>query len=229
MATPSTSSVTTSLADLPAVGDPSARTAKNTLGKDDFLKLLTTQMQHQDPLAPMDNTQFVAQLAQYSSVEQLQNVGSRLDTLLVAAATTNQLGATALVGKQILYRTDQVQLTSGAPAQLQVSLDDASDATALLVTDASGRVVRSLDLGGREAGPFTFTWDGRDGAGNLLPGGTYAVTVAATRTDGTAVKGETRVRATVTGVSFEGGAPQLLAGAATIKMSDVVELLQQST
>src|SRR5512141_1710679 len=128
MATPSTSSVTSSLADLPAVGEPSARTAKNTLGKDDFLKLLTTQMQHQDPLNPMDNTQFVAQLAQYSSVEELQNVGSRLDTLLVAEATTNQLGAASLVGRQVLYRTDQVQLTSGTPAPIQVSLDTAADA-----------------------------------------------------------------------------------------------------
>jgi flagellar basal-body rod modification protein FlgD len=222
--TSSTGSVTSNLSDLPATTSGAATTSKNTLGKDDFLKLLTTQMQYQDPLNPMDNSQFVTQLAQYSSVEQLQNLGSRMDTLLVAEATTNQLTTASLVGKQVLYHTDSVHLTSGSPAQLQLSLEGAAAATSVVISDASGRVVRTLDLGANDAGTVTATWDGRDGSGNLLPSGTYTISAAAKALDGSTVGMSTRVRGTVDGVTFQSGATQLLVGGATIKMSDVVEI-----
>jgi flagellar basal-body rod modification protein FlgD len=227
--TSSSGSVTTNLSDLPEVSSGPAPTSKNTLGKDDFLKLLTTQLQYQDPLSPMDNTQFATQLAQYSSVEQLQNLGSRLDTLLIAEATTNQLTTASLVGKQVLYKTDSVQLTSGATSQLQLSLDGAAAATSVVISDAAGRVVRTLDLGARDAGVVTTTWDGRDGMGNVLPSGTYTLSVAAKAADGSAVGTSTRVAGLVGGVTFASGATQLLVGGAAIKMSDVVEILPAPT
>ena len=222
------STVTTSLASLP---QPTTSTPapSNTLGKDDFLKLLTTQLQSQDPLSPMDSQAFVAQLAQFSSVEQLQGVSDRLDSLLLAQATSNQLSTGSLVGKQVLYRTDHVAYDGAAPAQLQISLDAASDATAMIVSDASGRVVRAIDLGARPAGPFSTSWDGLDGAGNPLPAGAYGLTLSATRQDGTPVHADVRARGTVSGVTFDGGAPQLLVGGDTLKMSDVVELVAPST
>jgi flagellar basal-body rod modification protein FlgD len=227
--TTSTGSVTSNLSALPAVDSGATTTSKNTLGKDDFLKLLTTQLQYQDPLNPMDNTQFATQLAQYSSVEQLQNLGSRLDTLLVAEATTNQLATASLVGKQVLYNTDSVQLTSGTPAQLQLTLDGAAAATSVVITDASGQVVRTLDLGAHDAGVVTATWDGRDALGNVLPSGTYTLSTAARATDGSTVGASTRVSGLVGGVTFANGATQLLVGGATVKMSDVVEILPAPT
>src|SRR5690242_15281966 len=108
-------------------GSASATTARDgaastadSLGKDAFLKLLTAQLANQDPLAPVDNTAFIAQLAQFSSVEQLQNVSSRLDSLLLATASANQLSTASLVGKDVGFKADGVDLAAGASSSMQV-------------------------------------------------------------------------------------------------------------
>src|SRR5918911_602156 len=121
-------------------------TAKNQLGKDDFLKLLTAQLANQDPLQPVDNQAFIAQLAQFSSVEQLQNLSSRLDTLLLATASSNQLSTASLVGKDVSYSADGVDVSGGQATHLQISLPSRASVTAL-VQDASGRTVRTVALG----------------------------------------------------------------------------------
>ncbi|MFY3746422.1 flagellar hook assembly protein FlgD [Anaeromyxobacter sp. Red801] len=219
----STSPVTSALGALPQPGQAPAP-ASSALGKDAFLKLLTTQLQHQDPLSPMDSQAFVAQLAQFSSVEQLGALGDKLDTLAVAQASSNQLGTAALVGKEVLFRADRVRLDPGAPARFEVTLPaDAGEAVAILA-DASGRVVRTLPLGAREAGTFPVSWDGRDASGEPLPAGDYLLTVSATRADGTELDAATSLRGTVTGVTFENQAPELLVGGRHVKLSDVLQL-----
>ncbi len=80
--------------------------ATQALGKDDFLKLLTAQLSNQDPLQPVDNQAFIAQLSQFSSLEQLQGVSARLDTLILATSSETQLGTASLVGKTISYHGD---------------------------------------------------------------------------------------------------------------------------
>lgn len=219
--------VTSTLASLP---QPSSAPTppSNTLGKDDFLKLLTTQLQSQDPLSPMDSNAFVAQLAQFSTVEQLQGVGDKLDSLLLAQATSNQLSTASLVGKGVRYHADHVVFDGSTPAQVQISLDDASDATSLAVSDASGRVVRTIDLGARPAGPFTATWDGLDASGNPLPPGSYGIAVGATRKDGTAVHPDVLAQGTVSAVSFASGAAQLVVGGQDLTMSQIAELVAPS-
>jgi flagellar basal-body rod modification protein FlgD len=111
----------------PPATTASAVAAKGQLGKDDFLKLLTAQLANQDPLQPVDNQAFIAQLAQFSSLEQLQGVSSRLDSLLQATATASQLQTSALVGKTVSYRVGGVEgsgvvrgvdLTGGTPQLL---------------------------------------------------------------------------------------------------------------
>src|SRR6266540_5547596 len=100
----------------------SAVTATKGLGKDDFLKLLTAQLANQDPLQPVDNQAFIAQLAQFSSVEQLQNLTSRLDTLLLATASTNQMSTASLVGKDVAFKADGVDVAAGVSSPLQIKL-----------------------------------------------------------------------------------------------------------
>lgn len=207
-------------------GSSASGEARNQLGKNDFLKLLLTQLQNQDPLSPVDNQQMLAQLAQFSSLEQMQGVSDRLDTLLLAQSSTNQLATTSLVGRNVTYRTDGVDWApGGGPAQLTGGLSTAARVTAV-IQDETGRTVRTVDLGAREAGPIDIAWDGRDGNGNTLPAGHYTVSLAATSGTGEKVAVELRARGLVRGVTFDGDAPLLLIGGSRVRMSDVVEVIQ---
>lgn len=220
--------VTSSLSSMPDVqgGLTSASTsrAKNTLDKDSFLLLLTTQLQHQDPLSPMDSNAFVAQLAQFSQVEGLDNIGKKLDSMLLGQANANQMGVSSLVGKQVSFRADHLALTKGQSSSFDISLDVASDATAVNILDGTGRVVRSLQLGARPAGSSEVTWDGLDKDGNALPSGDYFLAVAGTRTDGGTVTAGAAVRGVVTGVDFDGDVPQLVVAGQRIKLGDVTQI-----
>ncbi|MBK9518756.1 MAG: flagellar hook assembly protein FlgD [Anaeromyxobacter sp.] len=217
--------VTSSLGSLPQVTGVVAPTAKSTLDKDSFLKLLTTQLQKQDPLSPMDSNAFVAQLAQFSSVEALENMGRKLDTLALGQANANQMAVPQMIGKEILFNADHLALTKGAAAtKFSVLLGAASDNTVAMITDAAGKVVRTLDLGARGAGTFATEWDGRDDQGQPLDSGTYQLIVAASKRDGTEVGSATFVRGVVSGVSFEGSVPQLLVNGNVVQLGDVTEI-----
>jgi len=215
-------SVTSTVAGSSTVGAP----GQKALGKDDFLKLLLTQLQNQDPLSPVDNSQMLAQLAQFSSVEQMQSVASGLDSLLLAQASANQMNTASLVGRSVTFRTGTVDWTPGGqPAALQAQLADAADLVAV-VQDASGRTVRTLQLGHQEAGSVSFTWDGADDRGNQVPAGSYQVVLGAKNAAGEDVGVEMRAHGVVRGVTFEGDAPLLLVGGSRVKLSDVVEITQ---
>jgi flagellar basal-body rod modification protein FlgD len=216
--------VTSSISGLPAVTGAVTPTAKNTLDKDSFLKLLTTQLQKQDPLSPMDSNAFVAQLAQFSSVEALENMGKKLDTLALGQANANQMAVPQMIGKEILFTADKLAVTKGLPSRFSVAQQDTSDTTVALISDASGRVVRTLQLGARPAGSFPVSWDGMDEAGNPVPTGQYQLTVAAAKKDGTQIGTATSVRGVVTGVSFEGSVPQLLVGGNIVALNQVTEI-----
>jgi len=202
-----------------------ATTPRNELDENAFLRLLTAQLQNQDPLSPVDNQAFVAQLAQFSSVEQLHAVSSRLDTLLIATASQNQMATASLVGKDVSYRASTVQLDGSAPPAVQVKLAAQAAVTAV-ITDASGRTVRTLAVGSHATGTFDLGWDGRDDSGRLLPAGSYQVKLAARGADGSGVSVEARAHGRVGGVTFDGEAAQLLVGGNPVKLSDVVEITQ---
>jgi len=202
-----------------------APAVKKELDKDAFLKLLVTQLSNQDPLSPVDNQAFIAQLAQFSSVEQLHAVGTRLDTLLLAQASSNQLQTASLVGKSVLYRTDRAELGASGDVQLQASLSGAADVT-VAVKDDAGKTVATLPLGRRSGGSLDFTWDGRDAKGKRFAAGTYTVEITAKDGDGKSVPVELRQRGAVQGVRFEGDAPVLLVGSFQVRLADVLEITQ---
>jgi flagellar basal-body rod modification protein FlgD len=218
------SPVTSSVSSLPALTDPGAVTAKNTLDKDSFLKLLTAQLQHQDPTAPMDSNAFVAQLAQFSSVEALENMGGKLDAMALSQANANRLAVPQVIGKQVLYKSGQVALTRGQPADFSVTLADDAAAVTATIQDASGRTVRTLSLGARSAGAGAATWNGQDDQGRAAEAGTYFLTVSATGKGGGPVGASTSVRGVVSGVSFEGTVPNLLVNGTAISLSDVTQI-----
>jgi flagellar basal-body rod modification protein FlgD len=199
---------------------------KSALGKDEFVKLLMTQLGNQDPTSPMDNQAFVAQLAQFANVELLQGANARLDTMALATASTNQTLAASLVGKEVQYRSDAVRLQAGTPATMKAALAGSATEVTAVVMDATGKPVRTLRLGAQPEGPLSLTWDGRDDVGQPQPPGDYTVRITAADLAGKSVSVSQRSSGTVSAVSFEQGYPELLIGNTRLKMSDVVEIHQ---
>jgi flagellar basal-body rod modification protein FlgD len=166
---------------------------------DTFLSLLTTQMKNQDPLAPMDSTQFTQQLVQMTGVEQQLNTNDLLQKLVTNTGSGIST-AVALIGKQVRAATDGNALNKGT-ATWSYKLDrDASDVK-IEVLDSKGKVVHSEAPTKNSAGEYPFTWNGKDQTGTQLPdGSTYTLKVTAKDSQGTAVSGSTYVDGVVTGV-----------------------------
>lgn len=205
-------------------GAPAGEPAQQgSLGKNEFVRLLVAQLSNQDPTAPMDSKDFVAQLAQFANVELLQGVETRLDALLVAQAASNQTAAAGLVGRDVVYRTDKVELGENG-ALLVAHLEAPAASVTVTITDEAGNTVRTLRLGAAAAGSLDVAWDGRDESGRILPPGSYGARIAAADADGKSVSVQQHARGRAHGVSFENGFPELLIGSRRIKLAEIVEL-----
>jgi flagellar basal-body rod modification protein FlgD len=204
----------------------SALGTNSSLGEQDFLKLLVAQLKNQDPLAPQDNTQFVAQLAQFSSLQAAMGTNTRLDTITSqnqGAANTAVIG---LIGKQATVKGSLVTSGgSGTAVPVSFTLGAATASTDVSIQNSSGKVVRTIAVGARSAGLIKTSWDGRDDAGNILPADTYAVSVQAKTQDGGSVSVSQETTGTVKSVAFDKGYPVLtLANGMQVPVSDLIEV-----
>ncbi len=197
--------------------------SRSKLGRDDFLKIFLTQLQYQDPLNPMKGTEFTAQLAQFSSLEQLFNVNDNLSKIKSVQDEDSQFQALGLIGKQIKAQGDSLSLAEGKDATGAFSLDKGADCT-VLVEDDAGNVVRRIPLGQLAAGRHVFTWDGRDEAGNELTPGSYKFEILALDQTGEAVGADTFICGVVSRVSLEGGSPVLYVGDVPVTFDQVSEV-----
>lgn len=204
------------------------RVGNSALGKDDFLKLLMAQLANQDPTAPQDNSQMIAQLAQFSSLEAAQGTNSRLDTLLLAEANKNQTDYVNFIGKDVQFRTDSVDHQQGLAQVSQGMLAGNAAKVTVDVMDSSGNVVREMNLGAQSAGPLQIIWDGNNNSGTSQPTGTYKVKVTATDASGAPVIADLHGTGAVTGVVFNNGIPKLTVNGTQITMSDVTSISERS-
>ena len=203
---------------------PIASTAgtKTTLDQSDFLKLMTAQMKNQDPFSPVDNTQMVAQMAQFSSVAGISQMNTTLSALSAKLGATTANDAIGYVGKTVLTEgTTAYERTSGGIAGA-VELDNDATDVSVTIEDQNGSVVKTLQLGKQGKGTATYDWDGKDGAGNKVQGGPYTVTVAAANA-GSAVTARGLVWAPVESVSVpaSGDATLNVTGIGTVKTGAV--------
>ena len=202
----------------------------STLGRDDFLELLLVQLQMQDPLEPMDNREMVAQLAQFSSLEQLENMNTSLENaletdLLIGQLLSNTM-STTLIGRRVSARASSFALSGDGDVSLAYDLSAAADAVRVSILDETGMVVATLDGLDGEEGQHDFSWDGCDDHGTRLPSGTYTFAVSAEDDQGNVVDAEGLLVGTVEGVRYEDGFARLLIGGQEVLMSDVLEILQ---
>ncbi|WP_375393524.1 flagellar hook assembly protein FlgD [uncultured Sphingomonas sp.] len=213
---PSTASATAAAANA---------STSSTLNQSDFLKLMTAQLQNQDPFNPVDNTQMVAQMAQFSSVAGISQMNTTLSSIATKLGATSATDAMSYVGKTVLTAGNTAYARSSGGIAGQVSLaGDATDAK-VTITDQTGSVLKTLSLGAQKAGNASYDWDGTTDGGTAAGNGPFIVNVAASN-NGTTVGSTSLVWAPVESVSLPATGNPLLTvtGVGQVKLSDVVSV-----
>jgi flagellar basal-body rod modification protein FlgD len=189
---------------------------------DMFLRLLTTQLQNQDPLEPLDSTKFTEQLVSYSQVEQQINTNANLETLL--ALTKAGAGSTAVsyLGKTALTAGPLSSLDNGAAAWRYKLPTDATSIQ-LSILDTAGNVVRTLP-GDNTVGTHDFVWDGNNGLGNAMPEGTYKLSINARAADGSTIAPAITGIGLVNEVDMSGAEPTVTIANRIVKLSEILGL-----
>ena len=152
-----------------------APTEEQDLGKDAFLQLMIAQLQNQDPLSPAKNEDFIAQLAQFSSVEGIQNINDSMQELASSFRSSQALQASSLVGRQVQVSTDTATLSAAGPVKGTIDLDTSSANIKLYIEGPDGQIVKTEELGAQERGAIDFSWDGTDESGFRVADGAYRV------------------------------------------------------
>ena len=226
---------TSALSDISAAEklQQSNSTGSSKLDKDVFLKLMVTQMKNQNPLDPQDNSEFVAQLAQFSSVEGIDNLNTTMEdftssfgSTMSSLASSQALQASSMVGRTVKVETDQSYLSEDGEIAGTIVLPADASAVKMLIANADGELVRQIDLGAMDAGEQEFSWDGCDEQGDHLDEGQYQFAVLAT------VEGENYQLGTILSanvdsvtVSASGAMSLNVAGVGSVAISDVREIL----
>ncbi|MFQ5432887.1 MAG: flagellar hook assembly protein FlgD [Nitrospinota bacterium] len=208
------------------VGQQADSSAKKSLGKDEFLSLLITQLKHQDPLSPMENTEFTAQMAQFSSLEQLFNVNDNLVNLQALSASVSNTQALSLIGKEVTAEGDSVYAQNGQASTMSFNLGEAATSVRIHVLDSSGEVVRTLYRGSLSEGRHEVQWDGMADGGGIVPDGLYSYVVDAVNSRGDQVDTDTYMRGIVEAVSMDNGITYVHIGDAKMMISEISEVRQ---
>jgi flagellar basal-body rod modification protein FlgD len=194
------------------------------MGKDDFLTLLVAQLQHQDPLNPAESTEFTAQLAQFSSLEQLQNIEATLNGFEVYQSTLNNIQASGFIGKTVTATGNGFGVHGGHPDPVRFDLMNDADSVYIQIYDTFGGFVADIQAGARQAGEQQMVWDGRDSNGTIVADGPYTFTIMAMNADGTVVGSSSYTTGTVTGVDYKTGATNLLINDREVPISSVIRI-----
>jgi flagellar basal-body rod modification protein FlgD len=200
-----------------------ARTS--TLGQEDFLKLLMTQLQNQDPMEPMDNGEFMGQMAQFSTVQGVTEMGESIDGL-VSIYQGQQMSANAsMIGKKALVNGNWAQLEGGKLAGA-IDLTTAANDLRVDVKSESGELMASIGLGSKMAGTQEFSWDGIKQDGTTAPEGNYYLSASAVR-DGQSTVPAMQVYGTVNSVQMKGGEVTLnVSGQGNVSFNNVKRISQ---
>ncbi len=193
-----------------------------SLGKEVFLRLLVTQLRYQDPLNPLKNTEFVAQLAQFSTLEGINNMEEELEKVRDSLLSLNNYSTTNLIGKEVKAQGDTVSLVDGS-AVMGYRLGEDATEVVVVIKDRNGKVVRTIEETNRRKGENLLTWDGRDEEGRPLPPGDYTFTVSARKGD-EAVEAWPLIQGRVDGVVFKGGRPYVTVEGRRVSIADIYEI-----
>ncbi|MFP4453118.1 MAG: flagellar hook assembly protein FlgD [Desulfobacterales bacterium] len=193
------------------------------LGKDDFLGLLVAQLKNQDPLNPSDPTEFTGQLAQFSSLEQMNNISQGIEDLGGIKDEIGRMSSLSLIGRSVLAETDTLEF-NGDSAEIGYSFPDTAESGEIRIKDGNGNTVDSILVNEPPQGNNFLAWDGTDSEGQPVPEGTYYLEAAGKDKDGRETEGSALAETLVTGADFSGSGSTLLTGNGKLELSDIVKV-----
>lgn len=206
---------------------PEKNKKNDELGQEAFLELMTAQLQFQDPLKPMENGEFLGQMAQFGTVSGINELNASFSAMSASLQSNQALQASTLVGRRVMVPSGSVSLESGSPVQAAVNLDRFATDVSIMIQDSAGQLVRRIELGDQQAGMVDFEWNGLDQSGNALPSGDYSISAQIQR--GTTTEaGETLTVVDVESVTLGAGGQGLtlsVSGLGDIDMSQVRKIL----
>ncbi len=196
------------------------------LDQETFLNLLITQLQNQDPLNPQESQEFVAQLAQFSSLEQLMTLNDGMDTLYMATSSMNNASMTQLIGKEVVAYGDSFSYDGEGSVDLHYDAEgEASEAT-LNIMDEDGTVVASITLGGLAEGEGSYSWNGETTSGGTADEGVYTFEIEANDTDGDEVTVYSMVSGVVDTMNYSSGTPVPEIDGVEIELGDIIRVVE---
>jgi flagellar basal-body rod modification protein FlgD len=208
-------------------------TSTNVLGKDEFLRLLTIEMQNQDPLDPLDNKELIAQLTEFSSLEQLENMNTNLENTvnldLMLTQVLNNTAAAGLIGKSVVAKGDQVELDSAD--SVSFNFDLASEARRVVITihDSAGMAIRTIEAENLQAGRNDVSWDGTGSDGRRVAEGTYTFKVQAFDANDNPIDVTSLVVGEIGKVKFSEGEAIVMVAGLEIPISQIVEIYEEES
>ena len=200
-----------------------AAVGKKTLDRSDFMTLFITQMQHQDPLEPMDSTDMASQLAQFSNMEATMKMSDNLEKLLGYQVSQNNLQLLTLIGKEVQGAGNTMGVVEGKVSTTKYTLADAADSCRIEIYDSAGRMADTVELGYAASGLHDLTWDATTPSGTVVDDGQYTYNVVAINALGQKVDVDYRSTGRVTGVNFDGGKAQVTVDkSVTMNVADIL-------
>ena len=190
-----------------------------------FLQLLTVQLQNQDPLDPLDTNEMTNQLVAFTGVEQQINTNQKLDALLAFQSSGSLSSALGYVGLDVSYVSSEFFSDGQTPTTINYALDGVAVEATIRIVDEAGATVYE-EPGSTSAGSQEFVWDGLDSFGNPVEPGTYSVRIDALDGQDNAVGSSTVVTGSVSGVETQGGAIFLIVGERAVSVSNVLNAKQ---
>lgn len=200
-------------------GTASSTQTKNAImGKDDFLKMLIAQLKNQDPLNPLDGSNFAAQLAQFSSLEQLQNMNTKLQTLGTSFSSLNNVQVANLIGNEVSAKGNTTTVEGSTNTMYYNLPSDVKQGT-VKIYNAEGTLMKTFSFGSQKAGINSLTWNSSN-----VSAGTYTFEVSATDSSGKDVSVTSMVTGKVTGATFKNNIPYLTVNGQDIAFADILSV-----
>ncbi len=199
----------------------------DTLDKEAFLTLLITQFQYQDPLNPMEDKEFIAQLAQFSSLEQSMAMNEKMEEMTASINHQTSISITNYIGKEVSARGYGISKEGSATSLIQYAGNEPMESCVVNILDANRNIVTSVDLGAKAAGIHDFTWDGMYSNGSEAPDGVYEVNFVGKNAEGNSVYVDTSVSGRVTGTSLYNGQYFLrMSDGRSVQLTEVYEVVE---
>lgn len=193
------------------------------MGKQAFFNLLVKQLQYQDPLSPMENTEFTGQLAQFSTLETLSNMDKNLEQFSSMQASINNIQSLSFIGKHVNAAGNIIRF-SGEDVKVNFKLDDRAAEARLKIYTDDGSLVRTVLMKDLPEGSMEYTWNGKDDSGEDLSSGRYRFTIEAADYTGQNVGATSYTTGEVTGVRYDEGVTYLIIGDKEVAIADIEKI-----